>query len=1263
MHAAQCELRRGVKLRVMSAGSRRFRRIRALAVALLTGALVATVLTAVSAPATAQSPAGVRLAVANVTSLSDMGTAASLVAAGAADAVLFARSATELGPEAELIVARHSPASAVLVGGTAALGSKIESQLLRFSPDVAFSRLAGADRIDTAARAAQLSATASSGITAVIAYGWSLPDVGTAASLVATGGGDVVLYSHRDRLGAPTRDAIARLRPTRLVIIGGPAAISPAVVTELAAVAPGTSVARREGATRIETATAAAEPAFDAGATHAVIANGWSERDAGIAAALAAADADAAVLYTDRRGRLTDAVAAVISHRRPIRATLVGDVSRLPSELADEIAARSASTRIDRLGDLECPATVGEATARAALLGRETASATQPGASPSALTVAIESCAPHYVDGLFEVRFSFSKPLDDLDDSDVYVVNGEMRHLIGSEARYRAVIEPAAAGAVLVRIPHGAVRSADGARNDASAPFVRVHSIHRGLPAAGLDTWNRRAVLQEHEDEFNREEPDWEFTGDVDACEAGTTGDAFRDSVIQRVNWYRAMAGIDPVAENREFSATAQAKALILLAENRLDHHPTPEWACYRDIDIRGGENIGIGNRGAGVRGVDSYMRDAGDNNLPVGHRRQILEPRVSAIGTGNVRRNSGRYRFANAMHLNYDAVAASGTREVRGFVAWPPAGFVPAGVVWGRWSFSLDSADFAGANVRVDDGTGAVSVQVLDRTADIGSPGIVWAVAGDRNSNLLGTPRNGDRCYTVTIDGVRVEGDEQPAYEYPVCVIDPSAQVGPTVNVSSDAPRSVGSTFEVTIDFDDDVDGFTHSDVDVHNGVVTEFSGSGSRYNATIRADDNGDVVVTVRAGAVHDVRNRPNPPSVPLVRTADVGRPVATLSSPARATVSGSFDVTIEFSEPVTGLDLSDIRVVNGTAAGLRGSGSSYRATISPTGDGTVMIRLLQDAAANDDGRANAASQPLTRLRTAGGRATGIGLDTWDRSGLLRSYAEEFGRDEPDAGFAGDVSACEAGTTSSEYRSSVVRRLNWYRAAAGLSEVSENAAHTRSAQLAALVYLADGSFAVTPGAACYSVEAADAASGGLGSLGQTGRSAVDRYMRSGGSHNLRRNMLAPHLRQVGIGHASNPDSRYRSSFMLYTDYGDAWGAARPRVREVRGFVPWPPNGFVAQDLVPLRWSFSLANADYSDAVVTVADHVGPLPAKVISEDTWYREHSLVWEVDVSATDVRARRPTGADHCFAVRLDGVRIGNADQAPFEYAVCVVESAE
>ncbi len=1252
-------------LRLMISSARQGGRTMPLVAAGLATLVAATVLATVATPATARSRAGVRVAVANVASLSDIGTAASIVAAGGADAVLFARTAAGLGPESALLTAQHRPASAVLVGGKAALGNDIETELRGLSPDVEVSRLAGSDRIDTAARAARQSSPASSELTAVIANGWSLPDVGTAASIVATGGGDVVLYSDRDRLSAATRDSIAHLRPARIVIVGGPAAVAPAVVTELAAAAPGAATTRRHGATRIETATEAAGPAFDAGATHAIVANGWSDRDVGIAAALAASDTSAAVLYTDRRGRLTGAVAAVISQRRPTLVTLVGDGSVLPASLVDEIAARSAGTRTERLEELECPATVSEATARAALLADQPDGASPTGSPTDALTVAIESCAPHYADGAFVARFTFSDLLDDFDDSDIYVVNGEVRHLVGSDARYRAVIAPAAPGAVLVRIPHGAVRSTDGIRNSASAPFVRVHAVNSGLPAAGLDTWNRPVVLQAYNNEFERSEPDSGYTGNLGECAEGTTSDEFRDSVVQRASWYRAMAGLDAITEAPELSKGAQATALMMLAESRLSHYPDVDWACYSETGaaIAAASNLGLGN--AGVSGIDAYMRDSGDNNLPVGHRRWILYPQLLEAGTGNAWHPRSRYRRANALDIISGELRRGNVpiRAARGSVSWPPAGFVPAGVVWGRWSFSLAGADFENAEVGMVDESGSVATRILERGPGAGDPAIVWAVAGDKNSNLIQAPRDGDRCYTVTIDGVTVDGNEQPPYEYPVCVIDPRAPTGPTVSLDSDASSSVGSEFEISITFDDPVDGFTRHDIDIHNGSVTKFTGAGRSYAATIRAHDNGEVVASVRTGAVHDARNRPSAPSAPLVRTADVGRPVATLSSTTGATVSGSFDVSISFNEAVTGLDLSDIRVVNGTAADLRGSGSSYQATISPAADGTVMVRVSQDAATNDDGRANAASQPLTRLRSAGGRASGIGLDSWDRSGVVRSYLDEFGRDEPDAGFTGDVSACEPGTTSDEYRSGVVQRFNWYRAAAGLGEVSENAAHTVIAQHATLMHLANEQYTLSQDAKCFTAEAERISRNALGLLGRTGAAAVDIAVRSDLRHNLRRNVLTPHLGQIGVGHTSNPDSPYRVSFMLYMDYGDAWNAARPRVREARGFVAWPPAGFVADDLVPRKWSFSLSNADYSGADVTVADHVGTLPVTVVSQDDWFREHSLTWAVDISAAGVRARRPTDADHCFTVRLDGVRVSGVTQQPFEYAVCVVNTAE
>ena len=1249
----------------MFRGNRPAGRTRRLAIAALAAVLAGSVLAIVAAPAAAQLPAGTRFAVANATSLSDMGTAASLVAAGAADAVLFAASANGLGEETVLVVARHAPASAVLVGGKAALDKEIETELRRLSPGIDISRLAGSDRIDTAARAAKMSASGRSGLTAVIAFGWSLPDVGTAASLVATGGGDVVLYSYGDRLGRPTAQAISQLRPSRVVIVGGPAAVSAAVVIDLAAAAPSAPVTRHQGATRVETATAAAEPAFDAGASHVVIANGWSARDVGIAAALAAADSDAAVLYTNRRGDLATAVTSVISERQPTRATLVGDTSRLPVELVEEIAARSANAHIERVGDLECPQTASEAAAQAAALATSPAAVSSQAASDGDLTVAIESCSGRHVSGAFDIRFTFSQPVRELDADDITVVNGDVTHLVGADGHFRAVVEPTTPGAVLVRLAHEAARSLNGTRSELSAPLVRINAPDIGLPAAGVDTWNRPLIMASHRAEFGRDEPDSGYTGNLSDCQPGTTSEAFRRSVIRRANWYRSAAGLDPVTENPDLSAGAQATALMMLAEGELSHYPESDWACHSDTGaaIAAASNLGLGN--AGTSGIDAYMRDAGDNNLPVGHRRWILYPALLEMGTGNAWHSRSRYRSANALDV-ISGARRSGTvpiREARSFVAWPPAGFMPASVAWGRWSFSLAGADFADAKVTVADDTGPVKAKVIAREPGIGEPGLVWAVAGDTNSRLVAAPRDGDRCYAVTISGVRIGDEEQPPYEYPVCLIDPKAPVGPAVELSSSAPGEVGGTFEVEISFSESVTGFTRNDIDVHNGTVTALRGSGSQYTATIRASDDGEAVVRVGSGAVHDADNRPSTPALPLTRTADVGRPEVAVSSSAPTTVSGSFEVTLAFSEPVTGLAASDLRVVNASVSGLTGSGSSYRATIRPDAAGTVMVRIPQDAATGAAGRKNTASPPFARTHAPANRPSGVGMDTWDRRAVLAAFGSEFERDEPDAGFTGDVTACVPGTTSSEYRDSVLQRLNWYRAAAGLRDVSANAARTLMAQHAALVNLANGNFTIRPGATCFTTEAEQAVAGGLGWLGRTGFDAVDSAVRLDGRHNLRRNLLTPHLREVGIGQASDTGYQYRHSFRLATHYGDAWKAVRPQVREVRGFVAWPPAGFVAADLVPHKWSFSLANADYSRAVVTVADHAGQLPVSVIGEDDWYREHSLVWEVDTSAAEVQARRPTGADHCFTVRLDGVRVGNVAQPPYEYAVCTIETVD
>ncbi|MCH6256333.1 Ig-like domain-containing protein [Puniceicoccaceae bacterium K14] len=62
------------------------------------------------------------------------------------------------------------------------------------------------------------------------------------------------------------------------------------------------------------------------------------------------------------------------------------------------------------------------------------------------------------------------------------------------------------------------------------------------------------------------------------------------------------------------------------------------------------------------------------------------------------------------------------------------------------------------------------------------------------------------------------------------------------------------------------------------------------------------------------------------------------------ASPTTNGPFTVNVAFTTSVTGLELSDFDVTNGTASNLTGSGSAYTIEVAPTlsAEGTVIIRL---------------------------------------------------------------------------------------------------------------------------------------------------------------------------------------------------------------------------------------------------------------------------------------------------------------------------------
>lgn len=220
---------------------------------------------AVAARRVLGSPAGagrVTLVIANGWSPPDIGAAAALAARSGRAAVLY--TAPDALPDASAAVLRdYDTARVLIVGGTAAVTDTVQAQIAKAADDAAVSRITGADRTHTAAAAARRTlgnpAGLPDGLTIVIANGWSPPDIGVAAALAASLDNAAVAYTDPHTLPEATAALLNDYRPSRVVIIGGPAAVTNDIRTAITTTTPDTSTRRITGTTRTDTAARTAK--------------------------------------------------------------------------------------------------------------------------------------------------------------------------------------------------------------------------------------------------------------------------------------------------------------------------------------------------------------------------------------------------------------------------------------------------------------------------------------------------------------------------------------------------------------------------------------------------------------------------------------------------------------------------------------------------------------------------------------------------------------------------------------------------------------------------------------------------------------------------------------------------------------------------------------------------------------------------------------------------------------------------------------------
>jgi hypothetical protein len=169
-----------------------------------------------------------------------------------------------------------------------------------------------------------------------------------------------------------------------------------------------------------------------------------------------------------------------------------------------------------------------------------------------------------------------------------------------------------------------------------------------------------------------------------------------------------------------------------------------------------------------------------------------------------------------------------------------------------------------------------------------------------------------------------------------------------------SDSALTAGETALLTITFDQAVTGFSAASISVANGSLAGLASSdgGITWTATLTpsaATADATNVVSVDLSGLSDAAGNTGTGLASSANyTVDTVRPSATVAVADTNLLAGeSTAVTVTFSQAVTGLDLADFSVANGSLSGLATSdgGLNWSATLTPADgidDGSNVITL---------------------------------------------------------------------------------------------------------------------------------------------------------------------------------------------------------------------------------------------------------------------------------------------------------------------------------
>ncbi|SFL45397.1 Ig-like domain-containing protein [Pseudomonas sp. NFACC46-3] len=413
--------------------------------------------------------------------------------------------------------------------------------------------------------------------------------------------------------------------------------------------------------------------------------------------------------------------------------------------------------------------------------------------------------------------------------------------------------------------------------------------------------------------------------------------------------------------------------------------------------DVAG--NINTGTADSNNYAVDTLRPTAtivmADSNLSVGETSLVtitFSEAVSGFDNSDLSVANGTLSAVSSSDGGITWTAtftpATGTRDATNLIVLDNSGVSDA-------AGNAGTGTSNSANYTVDTQVPTATIVVADTSLSIGETSQVTitfneAVSGFDNSDLTvsnGTLSNvsssdggvtwtatftpsasiADTSNLITLDNtgvVNVSGNAgvgtTDSNNYAIDTVRPTATI-----VVADTAIAAGETSLVTITFSEAVTGFTTADLSVANGTLSGLSSNdgGITWTATFTPaagiTDTSNVITLANSGVADLAGNAGSGTTDSNNYSVDSQRPTATIVLSDSVLKPGeTAQVTITFSEAVTGFSNADLSVANGTLSAVSSSdgGLTWTATFTPTlgvTDASNLISLdntgVSDAAGN--------------------------------------------------------------------------------------------------------------------------------------------------------------------------------------------------------------------------------------------------------------------------------------------------------------------------